>query len=222
MKFLQVLFLSLLLNGNSNIYSQSMNEHWSKEELNLINSGDREVHMRVLLTTDLTDKTLLKTPCKDVEHFDETLSLLADRMLSTVRNPQHLGVGIAAPQVGVLRRVFWFMRMDLQETPFGLAVNPIILWKSNLLRKGGEGCLSIPDVSDSVYRHYTLEVEYFDRNGVKKREVLEGFTAVIFQHEFDHLEGILFPDRVAEQQLQEYQKLNEMVDFYTTELQRRN
>ena len=68
------------------------------------------------------------------------------------------------------------------------------------MRKGAEGCLSIPDERGDVYRNYTIQITYYDAQGNLKEEVIEGFTAVIFQHEIDHLNGILFTERIVEQQ----------------------
>ena len=89
---------------------------------------------------------------------------------------------------------------DKPNEPFEYYVNPKIVWRSNLIRKGAEGCLSIPDERGDVYRNYTIQISYFDANGDFKQEVIEGFTAVIFQHEIDHLNGILFTERMMEQQ----------------------
>ena len=105
------------------------------------------------------------------------------------------GVGIAAPQVGVNRNVIWVQRFDKEGNPLEYFLNPKILWKSDILNFGPEGDLSIPDFRDMYYRSQVIQFEYWDLSGKKTTEIVEGFTAVIFQHEIDHLSGILIQDK---------------------------
>jgi peptide deformylase len=84
-----------------------------------------------------------------------------------------------------------------------------------------EGCLSIPNELGDVYRNHTIMITYFDSKGKMKEEIIEGFTAVIFQHEMDHLNGILFTDRLIEQsQWNDSQINNEVNLFLKTKLKR--
>jgi peptide deformylase len=112
------------------------------------------------------------------------------------------GVGIAAPQVGVSSRLFIVASRPspryphaptMEPTPM---INPRILDRSTEMVSGWEGCLSVPGTRGFVPRHETISVEYFDRDGDRIQQELAGFIARIFQHELDHLDGILFPDRV--------------------------
>ena len=90
-----------------------------------------------------------------------------------------------------------------------------------MLRKGIEGCLSIPDINGEVLRNYTIKLTYFDIEGKFHDEIIEGFTAVIFQHETDHLLGILFTDRLAQQEKQAYSLINGEVNLYLEKKLRR-
>lgn len=117
------------------------------------------------------------------------------------------GVGIAAPQVGILRNVFLFTRIDKPEKPVEVAINPrIINYSSEKVCFERDGCLSIPDQSGNSLRYKWVEVEYLNEKGESIRETLKGyersgdFTGIIFQHEFDHLNGILYTDKLCNQQ----------------------
>ena len=126
----------------------------------------------------------------------EEFAQLCKRMLATVQNPENEGVGIAAPQVGILRRLVAVQRFDKEGEPFEFFVNPEILEMGDEWAIGGEGCLSVPEVSGPVERAQSLVLRYRDVEFVEHTESIEGFTAVIFQHEIDHLNGELFIDKV--------------------------
>lgn len=186
-----VLILSTMIG-----YAQNFN----KEERKLIASGDKSTMLRVIETTNEKESRILKSVSKDIDPKEDLLQLLAERMFLAMRDPKNPGIGIAAPQVGINRNVFWVRRFDKEGEPFEFYINPKITWRSELLRKGLEGCLSIPEIRGEVLRNYAIKVAYTDQKGSKKEEIVEGFTAVVFQHEFDHLNGILFTDRLEEQQ----------------------
>jgi peptide deformylase len=108
------------------------------------------------------------------------------------------GVGLAGPQVFLDRRVFLACVDFPQEEgplPFEVFVNPSIVWASDDLHIHWEGCLSFPELQVLVPRHGRIRVEYFDGQGLSQTRELEGFAARVFQHEYDHLEGILTIDR---------------------------
>jgi peptide deformylase len=128
-------------------------------------------------------------------------------MLATVQNPENEGVGIAAPQVGILRRVVAVQRFDKEGEPFEFYVNPEIVEFGDEMELGGEGCLSVPDFSGDVWRAQRIVIKYRDEKFAEHTETIEGFTAVIFQHEIDHLDGILYIDRMEEDdQEEEYEE----------------
>lgn len=180
----------------------------------IVNSGTRTTMLRVLQITNADDAKVLKSASFDVSLKDESLPLLLDRMLATVTDPANTGVGIAAPQIGINRNVILVQRFDKPGEPIQEYLNPKIKWSSALMRKGAEGCLSIPDLREEVLRHYTIQITYYDRNGKYHDEMVEGFTAVIFQHEIDHLMGILFTDRLEQQEAIGYSLINSEVNLY--------
>lgn len=200
------LFLMLVLSTQA--------QKLSETERTIISGGTKADKMRVLQITDAADAKILKGASIDINLKEELLPLLLDRMLATVNDPANSGVGIAAPQVGINRNVILVQRFDKPGEPFEAFVNPKIKWRSALLRKGTEGCLSIADARGDVLRHYTLEIAYYDRNGQHHEEIIEGFTAVIFQHETDHLMGILFTDRLEQQQATQYSPINGEVNLF--------
>lgn len=112
------------------------------------------------------------------------------------------GVGIAAPQVGISVRLFIVASRPSPRYPKAptmeptAMINPCILSRSGEIISSWEGCLSVPDTRGLVPRDLTIEVEYFSKHGERIHQELTGFVARIFQHELDHLDGILFPDRV--------------------------
>jgi peptide deformylase len=180
---------------------------FSEQEKALILSGDTTKMMRITQTTHPDDLKILSAISQDITPDEPLLALLAKRMHLAVK--QAGGVGIAAPQVGINRNAIWVQRFDKPGQPFEFYINPKITWKSELLQLGAEGCLSIPDTRDNVVRSYAIQLSYSQLNGAHHTEVIEGFTAVIFQHEIDHLYGILFPQRVDEQNTQEFKKSEE-------------
>lgn len=189
----------------------------SDAERALVTGGDRNAKMRVLQVTNAPDLKVLQSVSTDVNLKDESLLLLTQRMLATVKDTANAGVGIAAPQVGINKNVIWVQRFDKQGEPFEAYLNPKITWRSKLMRKGAEGCLSIPDIRGDVLRSYTIRLTYYDLSGQHHDEMVEGFTAVIFQHETDHLLGILFTDRLAMQKQKDYKLINAEVNLYLEE-----
>ena len=168
----------------------------TKEERELVRENPTEM-MRVFNRNNPSDSLILKSLSTPIKAKHKLTQLLADRMLLSVKHEG--GVGIAAPQVGINRRMFWVQRFDKAQRPFELFINPEILWASDLMQKGSEGDLSF-DERGFVMRNYAIQIQYEDLKGEIKTEILEGFTSVIFQHERDHLDGILLTDRIKEQE----------------------
>ncbi len=210
----KLIFIFLVLLSNT-LLAQNKNFITTKE-LTLLNNVLQDNVVRVLLTTNNDDSNTLRQKSLKVEIADPNLPLLIARLKSTVLDPNNTGVGIAAPQIGVLKRVFLIQRFDKPDEPFEVIINPIIEWKSNLIQNGKEGCLSIPDTMGIVDRHYSIAISYELPNGnVIKNEIIEGFTAIIFQHEYDHLEGILFIDRLKEQSQTDYYNTQQQFKYLT-------
>src|SRR5690606_22917584 len=183
-------------------------------ERKLILSGDTAQLMRVIQDTVAAEEAILRKLSVDIDPNDPLLPLLAKRMYLSVTDSLHPGVGIAAPQVGINRNIIWVQRFDKPGEPLELYLNPKIKWRSNLLRKGLEGCLSIPDTMGQVLRNYTIRLTYQDSDGVQHEEMIEGFTAVTFQHETGPLYGILLTDRLAEQAMNSYHRIDDEAELY--------
>ncbi len=142
--------------------------------------------IRTILTD--TDPILHKV-CKPVEKFDERLWQLLDDMADTLKKAD--GVGLAAPQVGVLRRVF------IMDTGDGLreCINPTILEKTGV-QECTEGCLSSPGEYGLIHRPAKVKLQAQNRHGKFFIVTLEGLAAQCADHENDHLDGVLFKSKV--------------------------
>ena len=133
---------------------------------------------------------------KPVENIDEEIKPFLEKMKETLA--QQKGVGLAAVQVGILKRfalVCYKDEKDGYKEPF-VMINPKILSFSDEMMLDEEGCLSIPGVFDKVYRHKYITVEYKDLENKTVKENLQDFDARVVQHEIDHMNGILFLDRI--------------------------
>lgn len=141
---------------------------------------------------------LLRKTSRPIENFDEKLHALLDDMAETMYASD--GVGLAAPQVGILRRA---VVIDVRDGE-GLIemINPEIL-ESSGSQTDAEGCLSVPEYVGVVTRPDTLTVRAFDRNGNEFTKTATGFFARAVCHELDHLDGILFVDKADELQKRE-------------------
>lgn len=108
------------------------------------------------------------------------------------------GIGLAANQVGILKRVFAIRLAD--QVPFCM-FNPKVITVSEEVQTGNEGCLSFPDLWLDINRPQTVEAEYFDRQGKECKITLTGIDARCFLHELDHLDGVCFTDRISQLKL---------------------
>jgi peptide deformylase len=144
----------------------------------------------------------------DIDKDYTNLAALIENMKETMENAQ--GVGLAAPQIGKAIRLFivdtspFGADEDLEESEREFLSNfKKIFINAKILNEEGdewvfnEGCLSIPDVREDVFREPKITIEYFDENFEKHTEVLEGLAARVVQHEYDHIEGILFTDKIS-------------------------
>lgn len=153
------------------------------------------------------DPVLRKKSVEISKDYPDLNTLIAN-MKETMYNAS--GVGLAAPQIGKAIRLF-----VIDASPFAddedlnkeenellknfnrVFINPQILKEEGEEWAFNEGCLSIPDVREDVWRHPTITIEYQDENFEKHTEILTGLAARIFQHEYDHIEGILFTDKIS-------------------------
>lgn len=198
MYWIRIVFLSFLLVFLWCNATAQKAKNFKKKELKLIEKGLPNEPMHVLTITNKKDSVFLRKACKkvDVQKNQAQLNYFAKRLITTVQNPSNMGVGIAAPQVGLGRQIIVVQRFDKDDTPFEVYVNPVIVSCSEEKKLGKEGCLSIPDFQAEVFRPISITIEYLDMDGKKHIEEVSGFTSVIFQHEIDHLNGILFTDHL--------------------------
>ena len=136
---------------------------------------------------------VLRMRANDVEDFDDDLRQLAERMTSLMR--EAIGVGLAANQVGVLKRMFVF-QPTAEDEPRAM-VNPEIVERSDESEPDDEGCLSMQGVLVPVERNLRVTIEARDLDGAEVRLELEGMSARVVQHELDHLDGTLIIDRTT-------------------------
>jgi peptide deformylase len=151
--------------------------------------------MAILPIIKIGHSTLRKVAQK-VEIFDQELVDFANNMIETMQLNE--GIGLAAPQVNILKRLFVIDYTLIDETqPVKIYVNPEIL-ASYDQEDFEEGCLSIPGIRTSVSRPTHIEVRYHTVTGELVEEQMDGLLARVFQHELDHLNGILFVDRIPD------------------------
>jgi peptide deformylase len=145
----------------------------------------------------LPDPVLRRTAAP-VERVDAALLKLADDMLATMYDAP--GIGLAAPQIGILRRLIVMdpahEEEDEARQPL-IMVNPVILERGSEMRVHDEGCLSIPDFTAEVERPAMTRVGYIDTQGKQREMTLEGIWSTLVQHEIDHLNGLLFIDYLS-------------------------
>jgi peptide deformylase len=145
---------------------------------------------------------VLRKETQDIDASYPNLKELVDNMYETMYNAD--GVGLAAPQVGLVDRIFVIDLSPLadEESPQyeGLKktfINARITSRTGDMVSTEEGCLSIPGINESVPRHDEIEIEYLDENLEPHTETFTGFTARVIQHEYDHIDGILFIDHIS-------------------------
>ena len=144
--------------------------------------------MAIRKIVEIGDEKLRKV-CRPVEKFDKRLQTLLDDMADTMYKAN--GVGLAGPQVGILRRV---VVIDVGDGLFKM-VNPVIVEREGE-QSGPEGCLSVPGRSGIVTRPNIVTVRYLDRSGDEYEATAEGFLARAFCHELDHLDGVVYVDKM--------------------------
>jgi len=173
---------------------------FSNEDIALISSGSSNDRMRVLNYYVYEDSLILRKNSGNVNDFGSYyLGLLKDRMYKTVTNPANAGVGIAAPQVGINKRIIWVKRYDKSGAPFECYYNAYITAYSDTVKLRADGCLSIPSTSGSSWRAIWVDIAYDKTDGTHCTEhISQEYTAHIFQHEIDHLNGMVFLDRQAQ------------------------
>ncbi|HTN19228.1 MAG TPA: peptide deformylase [Pelobium sp.] len=144
---------------------------------------------------------VLKKVADDIDENYPELNVLIDNMFETMYTAS--GVGLAAPQVGLPIRLFVIDASPFSEDEEALKnfkkvfINPIIEEESGEKWDFNEGCLSIPDIRENVNRHKDLKISYYDENFNFHEDAFTGLAARVIQHEYDHIQGKLFTDRIS-------------------------
>ncbi len=151
----------------------------------------------MVLPVILYGSSILREKAFDIEAGID-FKAVADNMSQTLKKAG--GIGLAGPQVGVVKRIFIIDTMPLKDDGIQplerVYLNPEILHVDSSENEFKEGCLSIPGINENVIRPEKITVRYRNENFDVREEVLDGVVARIFQHEYDHLKGILFVDRI--------------------------
>ena len=136
----------------------------------------------------------LKQKCLPVTSFDKELKILADNMINTMYESE--GIGLSAIQVGVLKRVIVIDITEELKKPL-ILINPVITPSNSKFLEFKEGCLSFPGIYESVKRNEEIAVDYNSVEGKKLSMKATGLLSICIQHEVDHLEGVVFLDRLS-------------------------
>lgn len=162
---------------------------------------DQESPISRLSLLDRADERLTLKAGRILDIADPAFQAFIDELIRC--GQENLGVGIAAPQVGRSLRLFIMAAKPSPRYPDAPAMEPLAVINPEILRvseeteSGWEGCLSVPGFRAIVPRALEMDVAFTDRHGVSRQERFSGFMARLFQHEFDHLEGILYPERIV-------------------------
>ena len=136
----------------------------------------------------------LKQKCLPVTSFDKELKILTDNMLKTMYESE--GIGLSAIQIGVLKRVIVIDITEELKKPL-ILINPVITPSNSKFLEFKEGCLSFPGIYESVKRNEEIAVDYNSIEGKKLSMKATGLLSICIQHEVDHLEGVVFLDRLS-------------------------
>ena len=189
----------LLLGSCSDKPASPKADKWSLSEKMLIRKK-ADKPMRVLTIADRDDSLFLRQRVADLNAemlAGRQYKQLAERMIATVTSPEQDGVGIAGPQVGIPRRIVAVQRFDKENEPFEVYPQIRITALRGEKSLGWEGCLSVPEMRGEVLRYKDIDISYISPKTLRDTsETVTGFTAVIFQHECDHLDGILYTDHL--------------------------
>lgn len=208
-------------NKTDNTTNEPSGITFTQEEQMILNQSDSVMYLTVI--GDKSDSLILRKVSRDFteqELQSQEVKTLARNLLATVQDPSQDGVGISAPQVGLNLRMIAVMRYDKEDKPIEPYANVHITYLSQNIKSGPEGCLSVPNYRGIVPRSDSIIVSYYDLNSSSpKTDTIGGYTAIIFQHETDHLEGILYIDRADSvffnQKWADERKLYEQKGAYT-------
>ncbi|MDR1611108.1 MAG: peptide deformylase [Candidatus Symbiothrix sp.] len=155
----------------------------------------------MILPIYLYGHPILRKVTKDIPLDYPDLKTLLDNMFETLYKSD--GIGLAAPQIGLEDRILVVDLSPLSDKDPSFKDFKRVFINAHIIEKDGpeesveEGCLSIPDIHEKVPREYRIRIQYLDENLQSHDEVFEGYKARVIQHEYDHLEGIMFVDRIS-------------------------
>ncbi|MDA3928232.1 MAG: peptide deformylase [Prolixibacteraceae bacterium] len=181
-------------------FSACKTDGFSKSELSLIQSESSNAILPLFTINVKSDSILLRNEARSIKKKyigSETLEHLRKRMYATVIDSLNGGVGIAAPQIGIGVKMIYVQRFDKKGEPFEVYYNAKIEEYGDSINSGREGCLSVPNYQGYVSRSQDIAISYLDSVGHFNREKINDFTAVIFQHEIDHIQGVLYYDHIV-------------------------
>ncbi|SOV13942.1 peptide deformylase [Plasmodium gaboni] len=175
-----------------------------------------------LLKNEKADVKIVKYPdpilrrrSEEVTNFDDNLKSVVRKMFDIMYESK--GIGLSAPQVNISKRIIVWNALyeKRKEENERIFINPSIVEQSLVKVKLIEGCLSFPGIEGKVERPSIVSISYYDVNGCKHLKILKGIHARIFQHEFDHLNGVLFIDKLTQMEKKKVRaKLNELIRDY--------
>lgn len=181
------------------VTSCSEDASFSKSDLNIIRTNPEQL-LKIYTIESESETLVLRKSSSDLSQRglrSDEFAILAERMIATVSDTLVGGVGLAAPQVGINKNIVVVQRFDKSGEPFEVYPNISIIEYSDEKTKGPEGCLSVPGERYDVERSASIKITYFDiETNTMVEEEINGFTSIIFQHEVDHLNGIIYTDRV--------------------------
>jgi peptide deformylase len=176
--------------GHDHDHDEAHVDHEDEHEHDDAQEAERLARKRIALAQIRQyGDPVLRMSAGEVEAFDEELARVAERMTSLMHDAE--GVGLAATQVGILRRFFVFNQDGVDR----VLVNPVITHRGGEVEIDDEGCLSLGSVRVPVERRLEVTIEAKDASGVPVKLELEGMPARVVQHEVDHLDGVLIIDR---------------------------
>ncbi|SCQ16068.1 peptide deformylase, putative [Plasmodium ovale] len=195
-------------NGNFNL---CCNNTWKNKRMVTVRLTSEKNEIKIVMYPN----HVLRKKSEDVVTFDDDLRNLVRNMFNIMYASK--GIGLSAPQVNISKRIIvwnalYEKRKEENERVF---INPSIVESSLIKTKAIEGCLSFPNVEGKIERPSIVSISYYDLNGNKHLKILKGIHSRIFQHEFDHLNGVLFIDRMSQTEKHKIRaKFNELIRQY--------
>ncbi|SOV14027.1 peptide deformylase [Plasmodium sp. gorilla clade G2] len=229
MYYLLLLFNIIICCNVTNIYGyiQNVRSHEGYIKNYQIKKYNGNIKQRkrsplYLLKNEKADVKIVKYPdpilrrrSEEVTNFDDNLKSVVRKMFDIMYESK--GIGLSAPQVNISKRIIVWNALyeKRKEENERIFINPSIVEQSLVKVKLIEGCLSFPGIEGKVERPSIVSISYYDVNGCKHLKILKGIHARIFQHEFDHLNGVLFIDKLTQMEKKKVRaKLNELIRDY--------